>query len=384
MESSSALHIPCNLKEKWTGRDLTNCDDIGYENGLNELNDAYCSGCKRNFWMTYDCDNQNRFGSLFFREDCKEDMQILWHPQCNVCLAQANGNQNVQWQTLDGWWINWCEPFNWDIIYGVLKTKLGTDNAVPVVGFKIFSFLAVRGLCFPAQNSRLKTERDVQIKRSQENIKYLLKDDGLQQTSLTQYFPKKPVLEKKRKIDPIMEQAIAKRKAHRDGRMVITTFLKEFTQDPSSEFHKWWVEDMKYSIQMEHLHSQIVIFVIDMERCEEFVCDKNDNYNSILQQQFHEEHYLRHVKLDTAHSDTWMCFTTCQRKSGVDMDPNNVVNNDMLTNLLHYLCACDFPDPHYVSGPGAIVIEDAYRQSKLIRKIRTWILKHCKHTFLYS
>lgn len=214
--------VPKPFVIPWTGRNMKE-DDILYESSPSELNDSVCATCGWHFSLDYNSDSHNTFASLLHRMNDKEDDTLWWKPACSECLDWSYKNENMQWPELNGWFINWSEAFGWDAIWYVVNynDKLPDDLAA-LVALRVFHFLAVRGECFPAQNS--KSEED--IKREQQEReererqwKRRYVEDRYTQSSMTSYYKTteppnkkpKPVKPPPPKQDPLQSKTLMRK-----------------------------------------------------------------------------------------------------------------------------------------------------------------------------
>jgi hypothetical protein len=148
-------NVPHCFRIQWTGRDLCDSDDwTSYELSPDCIStNKVCVKCKREFFLTYDCNNLNRFAEKFNMD--AEPTMMLWQPCCTMCVAHAVGDFNLQWQELNAWKLTWNDTFEWDIILKVICNGLLNHHSRPVllqfVALKVFGFLAMIGEFCPAQ-----------------------------------------------------------------------------------------------------------------------------------------------------------------------------------------------------------------------------------------
>ncbi len=335
---------PDYLKLKWTGKNLTNCENLDYEPDLAELNKPYCEGCKCSFQTTYDCENMNRFSSLFNDEDCKESMKIWWYPRCTECIAYAIGDYNVQWKELSGYFLNWNEKFQWDLLFDIITFKLKPTKHLVIL--KIFSFLATRGESFPAQiylTCEVKKAQDEKRKKDLEQFQknYLTtynKNNGIQ-TTLKRYF-QNPVNGEQNPQKNLKKSTMEK--LNRDK---MKSLLQISNQNIS--FVQDFLKDIKFKLDYVYKY----IFVFDpIEKI------------SIQGQEFHFEesnsigficHYLRRYDYQYIFNnnvDGWSCciqhlrYRSNNYKPCLPIEPRNFILELLLSHL-------HFVKIHHIRGP---------------------------------
>jgi len=126
----------------------------------------------------------------------------------------------MRWPEMQGWFINWNEHFGWDAILFCLKFKnMLDDNLQILVGLRVFQYLAVRGECFPAQNSSSKETEERRLKdleqwHSKFATRMVSVEDKFKQQSIKNYFEAKqpPSGTTKRKRQSESNAVMAKKK----------------------------------------------------------------------------------------------------------------------------------------------------------------------------